>query len=93
MAYIRSFDNPSVLNLSSSELSIRRRDKIIYNEIKQNVIDLSNNNPTKMNGYKYSNTKINIECDISGGYVEYVENYKLKESIINGRNLINSTCG
>ena len=92
MAYIRAFDNPSVFNLSSSELSIQRRDKTIYNEIKQNVSDLSNNNPTKNNGFNYSNTQINSTCDISGGYVEYVDNYQLKQSIINGRNLINSKC-
>lgn len=92
MAYVRAFDNPSVLKLTSNDLSIRTRDKTIYNEIRKNVRDLSNNNPTKTNGYKYHTTTINVNCDISGGYVEYVDNYELKRSISNGRNLINSQC-
>ena len=92
MAYVRAFDNPSVLNLTSHDLSTRTRDKTIYNEIRQNVSDLSNNNPTKTNGYKYHTTVINVNCDISGGYVEYVDNYELKRSISTGRNLINTQC-
>ena len=88
MAYIRAFDNPSILKLSSSDLSIRRRD-----EIRQNVDNLITNNPVKENGYTYSNVKINVTCDISGGSVEYVDTYEKKSSISNGRNVINEVCG
>jgi hypothetical protein len=93
MAYIRAFDNPSILKLSSSDLSIRRRDKTIFNEIRQNVDNLITNNPVKENGYTYSNVKINVTCDISGGSVEYVDTYEKKSSISNGRNVINEVCG
>ncbi len=93
MAYIRAFDNLSVLNLSSSDLSIRRRDKTIFNEIRQNVDNLNTHRPVKENGYKYNNVNYNITCDISGGSLIYADNYEIKNSISNGRNLINATCG
>jgi hypothetical protein len=98
MAYIRAFDkldefgNPVVLNLSSGDLSTRRRDKTIFNEIRKNVDNLNTNNPLKSNGYKYSTVKTNTTCDISGGNIEYVDNYELKNSISNGRDLIISKC-
>lgn len=93
MAYIRAFDNLSVLNLSSSDLSIRRRDKTIFNEIRQNVDNLNTHRPVKENGYKYNNVNYNITCDISGGSLTYADNYEIKNSISNGRNLINAKCG
>ena len=93
MAYIRAFDNLSVLNLSSSDLSIRRRDKTIFNEIRQNVDNLNTHRPVKENGYKYNNVNYNITCDISGGSLIYADNYEIKNRISNGRNLINATCG
>jgi len=93
MAYIRAFDNLSVLNLSSSDLSIRRRDKTIFNEIRQNIDNLNTHTPVKENGYKYNNVNYNITCDISGGSLTYADNYEIKNSISNGRNLINAKCG
>jgi hypothetical protein len=98
MANVRAFNkldengNPFVLNLSASDLAQRRRNKTIYNEIKQNVETLNTNNPQKTNGYKYSTVKTNITCDISGGHIDYVDNYELKTSISNGRDLINAKC-
>ena len=92
MAYIRAFDNLSVLNLSSSDLSIRRRDKTIFNEIRQNIDNLNTHTPVKENGYKYNNVNYNITCDISGGSLTYADNYEIKNSISNGRNLINAKC-
>ena len=92
MAYIRAFDNLSVLNLSSSDLSIRRRDKTIFTEIRQNIDNLNTHTPVKENGYKYNNVNYNITCDISGGSLTYADNYEIKNSISNGRNLINAKC-
>jgi len=97
MAYTRAFDklddfgDPIVL-ISSGDLSTRRRDKTIFNEIRKNVDNLNTNNTLKQNGYKYSNVKTNITCDISGGSIEYVDNYALKNSISNGRDLIIAKC-
>ena len=42
--------------------------------------------------YKYNNVNYNITCDISGGSIEYVDNYALKNSISNGRDLIIAKC-
>ena len=35
---------------------------------------------------------ITMTGDISGGHIDYVDNYELKTSISNGRDLINEKC-
>ena len=67
-------------------------DKTIFNEIRQNIDNLNTHTPVKENGYKYNNVNYNITCDISGGSIEYVDNYALKNSISNGRDLIIAKC-
>ena len=103
MAYVRAFNkldengNQVVLNLSASDLAKRRRDKTIYNEIKQNSETLNTKNPEKTNGYKYSTIRTKITCDILGGdgHYDYTNSNNMpcitceNQESISGKDIIN----
>ena len=84
MASNRCFDsfNPK---LSASDRSSEKRTTAIYNEIRQNVINLKTANPLKTNGYKYNqNSIVNQTCDISSGFVNVAASYELRADIKQG---------
>ena len=88
MANTRCFDSYNT-NLSASDLSREKKQKTIYNEIVKNVQQFNTGNPVKKDGYKYNkNTKVNISCDLSGGYVETAQNYELLANVKEGAGLV-----
>jgi hypothetical protein len=74
--------------LSASELISEKRNKSIFNELHINKTQFNSSNPIKLDGNTYNkNTIMDLTCDISGGNVQYVDNYSLKQSIKYGRQL------
>lgn len=84
MANTRCFDSYNA-KLSASDLSREKKQKTIYNEIRQNVQQFNTGNPVKKDGNQYNkNTKVNSTCDISSGYVEFAESYVILENVNQG---------
>jgi hypothetical protein len=85
MANNRCFDSFNTTNLSARERSSEKRNTTIYNEIRENIIQLNSGNPVKRNGFKYNrNSIINTTCDISSGFVNVASSYELRNNIKQG---------
>jgi hypothetical protein len=89
MANVRCFDSLKP-NLTASELSSEKRKKIMYNEIRQNVVHFNTANPVKLNGNEYnSQTIVNTTYDISFGSLVYAESYAVLGDVREGAGLCN----